>query len=107
MSARAGADVHDIVRRAHRVLVVLDHDDRVLQVAQVLQRAEQLVVVALVQADRGLVQDVADADQAGADLCRKPDALRLAARERRRAARQRQVVQADVDQEVQAGADLL
>ena len=28
MDARARADVHDIIRRAHRVLVVLDDDQR-------------------------------------------------------------------------------
>ena len=49
--ARAGADVHDIVGGADRVLVVLDDDERVAEVAQAAQRVEQLVVVALVQAD--------------------------------------------------------
>ena len=29
-----GADVHDIVRIAHGVLVVLHHDDRIAKVAQ-------------------------------------------------------------------------
>ena len=50
---------------------------------------DQLRVVALVQADRGLVEDVEHADQARADLGREPDPLRLAAGERARRARQR------------------
>ena len=37
-------------------LVVLDHEHRVAQVAQVLQRADQALVVALVQADGRLVE---------------------------------------------------
>ena len=67
---------------------------------------DQLRVVALVQADRGLVEDVEHADQARADLGREPDPLRLAARERRRRALQRQVADADVVEEAQPLVDL-
>src|SRR5438045_1988046 len=85
ISSRASArpDVDDVVRRLDRVLVVLDDDDRVPEVAQLEQRVQQPLVVALVQPDRRLVQDVADADQPAADLRREPDPLRLAAREGR------------------------
>jgi hypothetical protein len=82
MDARAGADVEDVVGLADRLLVMFHHDDRVALVAQVLQRREQPVVVALVQADGRLVEDVEDAGQAGADLGGEPDALALAARQR-------------------------
>ena len=50
LGAGARADVDDHVGLAHRVLVVLDHDQRVAEVAQRLQRREQPVVVALMQA---------------------------------------------------------
>ena len=84
------------------------HDnDGVPQVSKVLERPQQLVVVPLVKSDAGLVQNVADADQARTDLGRQTDPLRLAARERRRRARKGQIIQADVDQEADAGADLL
>src|SRR5207237_2825856 len=56
---------------------------------------------ALVQADRRLVEHVQDADQPAADLRREPDALRLPTRERGRVAIQRQIVEADVEQELQ------
>ena len=59
---------------------------RVADVAQVLERGQQLAVVALVQADRGLVEHVDDAGQLAADLAGQPDALALAARERGRRA---------------------
>ena len=68
--------------------------------------ADQLRVVALVQADRGLVEDVEDADQAGADLGREADPLRLAAGERARRAGQRQVADADVVEEGEPLVDL-
>ena len=79
---------------------------RVAEVAQARQRVEQARVVALVQADRRLVEDVEHADQRAADLGRQPDALRLAARQRRRGAIERQVIEPDVDQERQPLADL-
>jgi hypothetical protein len=53
---------------ADRLLVVLDHDHGVAEVAQVQQRVQQPLVVALVQADGRLVEDVHHADQPGADL---------------------------------------
>jgi len=81
MHAGAGADVDDVVGQPDRVFVVLDHDHRVAEVAQAGEGAEQALVVALVQADRGLVEHVHHADQAGADLAGEPDALRLAAGE--------------------------
>ena len=105
--AGAGADIDDVVGVANRIFVVLDDDHRVAEIAQAIQRAQQPLVVALVQADRGLVEDVHDADQAGADLAREADALRFAAGERVGAAIERQVVEADVAEEPQALADLL
>ena len=105
--AGAGADVDDVVGLADRLLVVLDHDHGVAGVAQVLERGEQAVVVALVQADGRLVEDVEDAGQAAADLAGEADALALAAGEGAGVAGEGQVVEADVDQEAEALADLL
>ena len=105
--AGAGADVDDVVGEADRVLVVLDDDHRVAEVAQARERAEQTFVVALVQADGRLVEHVHHADQARADLRGQADALRFAAGQRIGLAFQREVVEADVDEEAQAVADLL
>ena len=105
--ARAGADVDDPVGGADGVLVVLDDDQRVAQVAQPDQRLDEPAVVALVQPDGRLVEHVEHADQPGADLGGQPDALRLAAGERPGGAGQRQVVQPHVEQEPQPGLHLL
>ena len=86
---------------------MLDDDDGVADVAQVLEGLQQAVVVALVQADGGLVQDVEHAHERGADLRGQADALGLAAGERARRARKGQVLQAHVAQEAQAVVDLL
>ena len=72
-----------------------------------IEREDQPLVVALVEADRRLVEDVEHADEPGADLRREADALRLAAGERRRRAVHGEVVEPDVDEEPEPLADLL
>ncbi len=79
VDARAGAQIDHVVGGADRVLVVLDHDHRVAEVAQPLQRFQQPVVVALVEADAGLVEHVEHAAEARTDLAGEADALALAA----------------------------
>ena len=105
--AGSRAHVDEPVGAAHHLLVVLDDDDGVPEVAQPLERVDQLVVVALVQADRGLVEDVEDADELAPDLRRQAEPLRLAAGQRRRRAVEVEVADADVVEEGQALADLL
>jgi hypothetical protein len=61
--AGARAEVDQVIGGAHRALVVLDHDDGVAEVAQALERGDQALVVALVEPNRRLVEDVEDADQ--------------------------------------------
>src|SRR5690606_12210093 len=70
------------------------------------QRVQQPRVVALMQTDRRLVEDVHDADQARPDLARETDPLRLAARQRVRAPVEGQIPEADVDEESQPIVDL-
>ncbi len=106
MHAGAGADVEDVVGQQDGVLVMLDHDHGIAQVAKPLQRVEQAGVVALVQADRGLVEHVEHTRQARADLRGQADALALAAGQRAGGAGQREIVEADVEQEGEALADL-
>ena len=105
--ARPGTQVDDVIRLANRILVVLHHDHRVAEIAQIDQRIEQALIVALVQADRGLIENVHDADQPRADLAREPDALRLAARQGIGAAIEREIAEPDVAEESQPIGDFL
>ena len=104
---RARAHVDEPVGRAHHLLVVLDHEHGVAEIAQALECPDQLVVVPLVKADRRLVQDVEHADELGADLRRQPQPLCFPSRQRRRGAVELQVADADVVEKHQALADLL
>src|SRR5438552_5437467 len=94
--ARSRAHVDEPVGRAHHLLVVLDHEHGVAEIAQPLERADQAPVVALVEPDRRLVEDVENADELRADLRRQPQALRLAAAQGRGRAVELQVADADV-----------
>ncbi len=105
--AGARADVDHPVGGADRLLVVLDHDQRVAEVLEPDQRLDQPLVVALVQPDARLVEDVEHAHQPGADLGRQPDPLRLATGQRARGPVEREVVEADVEQEPEPLLDLL
>ena len=100
--AGAGAEIEHIVGVADGFFVVLDDQHRVAQIAQALERLDQAVVVALVQADGGLVEDVENAAQARADLRGEADALAFAAGERGGIAVERKVVEADGAEEFEA-----
>lgn len=101
------ADVEHMVGEANGILVVLHHDHRVAQIAQMGEGLEQPLVVALMQTDGGLVQHVHDPHQASPDLAGQPDPLRLATGEGLGTARQAQIVEADVHQEAEPLDDLL
>ena len=104
--AGAGPKIDDVVGGADRLFVVLDDDDGVAQIAQPRKRREERAIVPLVEANRRLVEHVEDAGEVRSDLRRQADALPFPARERRGAAAERQVADADVVEEMQAIADL-
>ena len=108
-AADAGArtEINEIVGRPHGLLVVLDDDDGVAHVAEFFEAAEQAVVVAWVQADARLVENIEHTNESAADLTGKANALGLTAGERRRGAVERKIVQADVHQEAEPAANLL
>ena len=107
VNARTGTHIDHVVGSANRIFVVLDDDNGIADIAQALERLDQALVIALVKADRRLVQNVQDAHEAGADLRCQTNTLGLAAGQRRRGAVERQVVEADVDQKTQAFQNFL
>ena len=103
----AGAHVDHVLCGPDHVLVVLDHEHRVPEVAEGPEGLDQFPVVALVEPDGGLVEDVEDAHQVRADLGGEPDPLGFPARERPGVPGEREVPEADLLQEVEPGPDLL
>ena len=91
-----GPEIEDVIGAANGVFVVLDDEHGVAEVAQAFECARRALVVALVQADARLVEDIEHADEAGADLGGQPDALRFAAAQRAALPIEREILQPDV-----------
>src|SRR5882762_351937 len=100
--AGAGAEVDDEIRATDGVFVVFDDEDGVAEIAKLLERAEKAGVVAGVQADAGLVENVENAAKARADLRGEADALGFAAGKRGGGAIQAEIAEADGEQEIDA-----
>jgi len=92
---------------ADGLFIVLDDQHGVAQIAQPLQRLDQPVVVALMQADGRLVENIEHAAQTRTDLRGQPDALALAAAQRRRVAVERKVRQPDGAEKLQPLGNLM
>src|SRR5580700_466501 len=86
------------VRRPHNIRIVLHHQNRVPQIAQVLQDLDQAVRVAAMQADGRLIQHIERAHQPRSQRGSELNALRFTPRERRREAVERQIFQAHIVQ---------
>ncbi len=85
---------------------MLDDNHGVAEIPQARERAEQPPVVALMEADRRLVEHIEHAGEIRTNLRGEPDALPFPARQRRGAPRKREVADADVVEEAKAVLDL-
>ena len=68
-------DIHNTVCGKHGILIVFHHKHRISQIPKVQKCLQQLVIVLLVKTDAGLVQDIGNSYQTGADLGGKADSL--------------------------------
>ena len=107
VNAGARPHVDHVIGGADGFLIMLHHDHGVAEIAQALQRFQQLDVVALVQADGRLIEHIEHAGEPGTDLRGEADALTFAARQRAGIAAQREIFQPYIVEEFQPGADFL
>ena len=103
---RSGPHVQDMVCREDRLLVMLDDDDGVPQIAEPPERVKQAVVIALVEADARFVENVEDTGKPRADLGGQTDPLGLSTRECAAFTAERQVTESHLDKESESGRDL-
>ena len=75
---------------------MLHHNNGIAQVAKFLQTVEQTFVVALVQTDARLIEDIEHVDQLATNLSSQTDALALATRERSRLAVEREIIESHI-----------
>src|SRR5208282_461059 len=98
----ARAQVENAVGGAHDVGIVFDDQDRVSQIAQVVQDLDQAVCIATVQADGRLVKHIQGADETRTERSSKLNSLRLATGQRGGQTVKRQIFKADFVKETQA-----
>src|SRR5690606_38949183 len=85
-------------------LIVLDNQQCIADVPQVLEYRDEPVVVTRVKADARFIKDVKRSDEKRAQVGRELNSLGLAAGERRGQAVEREVIEADIDEELQPAA---
>ena len=103
----ARTEVQHVVRGLDGLPVVLDHHDGIADVPQPMEGLQQLPVVARMKPDGGLVKDVDDPGEFGADLAGQPDALRFPSGQARRQPVEREVAEPHVGEEAEPVPDLL
>src|SRR5215469_8384587 len=104
--ARARSQVDDVIRRLNGVWIMLYDENGVAQVAQRFQNVNEALRVARMKADGRLVEDVERAHQMRTERCRQLDALRFSAGKSGSEAVEREIVQADFIEKLQARANL-
>ena len=105
--SRAGTEVENAVGAAHNFGVVLDHHNRVAEVAQVLQDLDQPGSIAAMQPDGRLVEHVERPHQPRSERSRQLNALRFASGKGRSQAVKRKIFEPDFVKKTQAIANLL
>ena len=100
--AGPGTEVDDMVGDGDRLGLVLDDEHGVALVPQLQQQLVHPLDVVRVQADRRLVEDIADVGERGSEVTDHLHPLRLAARQRARRTVERQVAKPDLDERVEA-----
>src|SRR5581483_9095084 len=101
MLAGERPDVDDPVGVTDHIELVLDDEERIARRLQLVERGEESLRVRRMQSRRRLVEHVDDAEQIRADLRREAEALQLARRKRRRAPLQRQIAEAEIEEDLE------
>ena len=89
------ANVDQVIAGTHERFVVFDHHDRIALLLQISERSNQPIIVARMQPNRRLIQQVQNADEPRADSGGQPHALPFAAAQRVGRSVQRQILRAD------------
>src|SRR4030043_115996 len=96
-----------MVGSTHHGLIMLNDENRIAQVAQTLHGLDKSIVIGGMQADGRLIADIEHAHQAAANLGGKADTLGLSTAQGHRSALGGKVVQPDILEKAEAGADFL
>ena len=90
-TSRARSHIYDVIGGHHHVAVVLNDHNGISRIAQIAKGLNESHVVALVEADAGLVEDIEHIYQLRTNLRGQSDALTFATRECHRGAAEREI----------------
>ena len=97
----AGAHVNNVVSCANGIFIVLDNKYGISAVPKLLERLNEAIIISLMQTNGRLVQNVENAHKTSANLSCQANTLGLSTRKRCCCTRKREIVQANVYQELQ------
>src|SRR5262245_62986839 len=101
----AGTDVDEPICLAHHGFVVLDDEDGVVAGLQIAEGLDEPLVVARVQTDGWLVEDIKNPGQAAANASCEAHTLEFAAGKRVARAFECKIIESDILQKPEAGSD--
>ena len=107
MRSRERAEIDDIICVLDRLLIVLDDQHGIAQIAKLMQRVEKPFVITRMQADARFVQNIKHTAKLRSDLRRKPNTLAFAAGQGCRRTPERQISKPDRIEKTNAAIDLL
>ncbi len=100
--AGSGAEVDNEIGAANGVFVVFDDEDGIAKIAKLFERTEKASVVAGMEANAGLIENIENAAEARANLRGEADALGFAAGERGGGAVEAEITKAHGEKEIDA-----
>ncbi len=104
--ARGGAELDESIGGTEEFFFVLDGDDAVAARGEAANGIDEAGDVLRMEADGGLVEDVEHVDEAAAEDGCELHALGFAAAERAHRAVEREIAEADFEEEAEAGANV-
>ena len=105
-AAGTRAHIHNKICSMHGVFIMLHNDQGIAQITQPLQCQQQFVVIPLVQANGGFVQNIENAHQRRTDLRSQTNTLALTAGQGGSSSGKGQILQTHIHQKLQPGLNL-
>ena len=106
LSTSLRANIHDIVSCHHHILIVLNYNNSIADIAQLFQRMYESVVITLMKSYGRLIKDIENIHQLTTYLCSKTNTLTLTSGKRSRLTRESKIVKTNIKHEFQSGTNL-
>jgi hypothetical protein len=107
LTSGSRAEFEEIFGRADDRLIVLDNENSVAGSTQFMKKIEKAAGVARVESDAGFVENKESSREACAEAASEVDALEFPARKGSGGAIEREVAEADAEEEAKAMADIV